>query len=87
MLIWRNYSLHTPLFLGYEITPPLPALRKNEMRFSQELEFNYTFVRPLDGQWGGYSEINGTGTWNGLVKDLLDKVRYVGRKYWSLIGC
>eukprot|EP00116_Pleurobrachia_bachei_P007719 sb/3467981/ len=53
-------------------------------KIASELEFNYTFVRPLDGQWGGYSEINGTGTWNGLVKDLLDKRIDIATVHFSI---
>lgn len=42
------------------------------MKLAEDLHFNYTFVEPADGKWGGYNPYN--KSWNGLVQQLIDKV-------------
>nr|AHA51397.1 ANF_receptor domain-containing protein [Hormiphora californensis]AQX17748.1 ionotropic glutamate receptor [Hormiphora californensis] len=53
-------------------------------KISGALEFNYTFVRPADGKWGGLTKVNGTDVWNGLVKDLLDKRIDIATVHFSI---
>lgn len=59
---------------------------------AKELNFKYEFTLTPDGKYGSYNRV--TKKWDGLVKQLLDRVRakkYIKRKkiscdvfYWSI---
>lgn len=40
---------------------------------SKQLNFTYKFALTKDGKYGNYDE--STKSWNGLIKDLLDRVK------------
>ena len=45
--------------------------------------FRYTIVLPRDGLWGAQDE---NGTWNGIIKDLQDKVNHYNGKEIGIVN-